>query len=211
MNKSAQQISLQDNGLIRPALPANASNPALDILLSRKSCLPLSEPGPVDEQLGLIFDAALCAPDHGELRPWEFVFVRGEGRHVLGDILVQAARLRTPDAPELTLQSHRAKAMMAPLIIALGANIQTHRKVPEIEQMLALGAAAMNILNAVHALGYGAFWGTGVDTYDTTVIRALGFRDNVKLGGFIFVGTSEKPNIPKRRPSPENHAREWHG
>ena len=186
-------------------------NTGLGVLLSRQSCLPLEEPAPLDEQLALIFDAALCAPDHGELRPWEFVFVRGAGRHVLGDILVDAARVRHPDAPELTLQSHRAKATMAPLIIALGANTQVHRKVPEIEQMMAVGAAAMNILNAVHALGFGAFWGTGVDTYDATVMRALGFRDSVKLAGFIFVGTPGKAPIPKKRPPRSDHVREWHG
>ncbi|MFZ6681986.1 nitroreductase family protein [Undibacterium sp. Tian12W] len=183
----------------------------LDVLLTRQSCLPLNEPAPVDEELALIFDAALCAPDHGELRPWEFAFVRGEGRVALGDILVAAARARDPDAPETTLQSHRGKAMMAPLIIALGANTQVHRKIPEIEQMMAVGAAAMNILNAVHALGYGAFWGTGVDTYDANVLKALGFKQSVRLAGFVFIGTPGKLQTPKVRPDRTDHVREWHG
>lgn len=206
MNKRLEQDSAQ-------AAPAAASscNPALTMLLSRQSSLPLHDPGPLDAQLDLIFDAALRAPDHGQLRPWEFVFVRGQGREVLGELLVQAARRRTPDAPENSLESHRAKAGMAPLIIALGANIQMHRKVPEIEQMMAVGAAAMNILNAVHAMGYGGFWATGVDTYDRSVISALGFREHVKLAGFIFVGSPGKAMALKSRPQRSDHVREWRG
>jgi nitroreductase len=58
------------------AAQANANSnatAALDVLLSRQSQWPLTEPGPADTELDLIIDAALRAPDHGNLRPWRFV------------------------------------------------------------------------------------------------------------------------------------------
>ena len=46
-----------------------------------------------------------------------------------------------------------------PLFIAVAQKIaHDNTKIPEQEQLLATGAAAMNLLNAVHMLGYGAFW-----------------------------------------------------
>lgn len=43
-----------------------------------------------------------------------------------------------------------------PLLIAIGARIRLEAPIPEIEQLLSAAAAAMNMLNAIHALGYGA-------------------------------------------------------
>lgn len=50
---------------------------ALSVLMTRQSHWPLAEPAPDDSQLQQIFDAALRAPDHGALRPWRFVLIRG--------------------------------------------------------------------------------------------------------------------------------------
>ena len=62
-----------------------------------------------------------------------------------------------------------------PLFIAVAQKIaHDNTKIPEQEQLLATGAAAMNLLNAVHMLGYGAFWSTGMGTYVEDVQNALG-------------------------------------
>jgi nitroreductase len=194
------------------AAQANANSnatAALDVLLSRQSQWPLAEPGPADTELDLIIDAALRAPDHGNLRPWRFVTIRGDARGPLGDLLVDLACARSPGEPRSAHAHRRQKAFAAPLVIALGAALKAHPKVPEIEQLLAAGAAAMNMLNAIHALGYGGFWATGPDCYEARLHDTLGFAPNERLLGFLFVGTPKAPGQPPTRPSRGEHVREW--
>ena len=70
---------------------------------------------------------------------------------------------------------YRAWVRRTPLLIAVGAEIRADHKIPEIEQILSVGAAAMNMLNAIHMLGYGGMWVTGVNTYDPHLNALLGF------------------------------------
>ncbi|SAL78657.1 nitroreductase family protein [Caballeronia choica] len=54
------------------------------------------------------------------------------------------------------MHEHRCqRAHAAPLIIALGAAVAGDSHIPEVERLLSVGAATMNMLNAIHALGYG--------------------------------------------------------
>jgi nitroreductase len=61
--------------------------------------------------------------------------------------------------------------------------------VPKQEQIIAVGAATQNILNALFALGFGAVWRTGEFAYDQGVKSALGLTTLEELIGFIYVGT----------------------
>ncbi|MFM0240809.1 nitroreductase family protein [Paraburkholderia phytofirmans] len=207
---SRPETDSQSPTAVKPAAVAGPkASAALDVLLSRQSHWPLTEPGPADAELDLIFDAALRAPDHGNLRPWRFVTIRGDARGSLGDVLVDLASARSPNEPRSAHAHRRQKAFAAPLVIALGAAISAHPKVPEIEQLLAAGAAAMNMLNAIHALGYGGFWSTGPDSYEARLHDALGFAPNERLLGFIFVGTPKTLGQAPMRPARSAHVREW--
>ena len=181
----------------------------LDSLLSRESHWPLTEPGPNDAELAQIFDAALRAPDHARLQPWRFVLVRGDARGALGDVLVDLACARAPDEPRSAHAHRRQKAFAAPIVVALGAAVDPTSHVPEIEQLMSVGAATMNLLNAIHALGYGGFWATGDDTYEPAMHAALGFGPSERLLGFLFIGTPQRSQRPAVRPAREDFVREW--
>lgn len=194
-------------------LPENLTDgqAALEILLSRQSYWPLVEPGPSDAELDLIFDAALRAPDHGRLRPWRFAFIRGEARDELAEVLVDIAAARSPDEPRSAHEHRRQKAYAAPVIIVLGAAISKGTGVPESEQILSAGAAAMNMLNAIHALNYGGFWAIGADAYDTQLQAALAFEPTDRILGFLFVGSPKSRERSPLRPPRSNHVRQWFG
>jgi nitroreductase len=182
----------------------------IDTLLSRQSHWPLAEPGPNDADLDKIFDVALRAPDHARLQPWRFVLVRGNARGALGDVLVDLACARSPDEPRSAHAHRRHKAYAAPVLIALGAAVDPASHVPEIEQLMSVGAAAMNMLNAIHALGYGGFWATGGDSYEPALHAALGFEQSERLLGFLFVGTPQRSiNRAVARPDRAAFVREW--
>jgi nitroreductase len=183
----------------------------IDALLTRNSVSDLIDPAPDGSELEQILQAGLRAPDHGRLRPWRFVLIRGPARQAWAETIEAALLAREPDAPEAAIAKQRQRILSAPLIIALGVKLRIGHKIPEIEQMLSTGAAAMNMLNAAHALGYGGVWLTGAHAFDPRVVEALGLEPTDKLAGFLFVGTPKSPPAAIRRPELGEHVTEWTG
>ena len=174
----------------------------LDVLLTRRS-IPaqcLTGPGPDDAQLAAALEATMRAPDHGRMLPWRFKLIRGEAKARFADILVAAALAHDPATPPRQLEKIRSRPQHAPLVIAVSARLRENPKVPEVEQILAVGAAAMNLLNALHAQGFGAVMLTGASVYDPTVAKALGYGTDERLMAFVYVGTigSVVPAAPER-------------
>ena len=182
---------------------------ALDQLLARRSVGPLQEPAPHGADLDLILDAGLRAPDHGRLKPWRFVVIRGDAMLAYGEKLAEAATVRDPVTAAALAERYRAWVRRTPMLIAVGAVIKPGN-IPEIEQLLAAGAAAMNMLNALHMLGYGGMWVTGPNAYDATVNRLLGFEAPSRLVGFLTAGTPAPSTaaVPAR-PDRAAHVSEW--
>ncbi|HEY0421625.1 MAG TPA: nitroreductase [Acetobacteraceae bacterium] len=183
----------------------------IDALLTRASVSDLADPAPEGDELETILEAGLRAPDHGKLRPWRFVLIRGAARQAWAETIVAALQARDPEAPAAVIEKQRSRVLGAPLIIALGAKMRLGHKIPEIEQILSVGAAAMNMLNAVHALGYGGVWLTGANAFDPRVVEALGLEPTDKLAGFLFVGTPRSAPLATRRPVLAEHVTEWKG
>ncbi|MDP4074978.1 nitroreductase [Acidovorax sp. A1169] len=183
-----------------------AQRHAMDLLLTRHSPWPLVEPAPDAAALDLVFAAAMRAPDHEQLRPWRFVVLRGDARAALGQVFARAARARDPyDDGE----RFRGKAMAAPMLVALVAHVKVPHKVPEGEQVLATGAAVMNMLNALHILGFGGFWATGANSHDERVKAALGLGASDRLLGFLYMGTPKDRLPPPDRLDAGEFVREW--
>jgi nitroreductase len=183
---------------------------ALENLLTRSSNNMLTEPVPNASELETIIEAATHAPDHGRLRPWRFLVIQGDARQEFVKVLQAATKARNPEATEKDLTMLANKFLMQPMIIAVGTKM-TLGKIMEIEQVLSAGAAAMNILNAIHALGYAGKWVTGANCYDPMVNKALGFNEPDRLVGLIYVGT-EKMKLPVlERPKPSDLLSEWTG
>jgi nitroreductase len=187
---------------------------ALEALLTRQSVAPafLGEPAPDDAALERMLAAGAAAPDHGKLRPWRFIVIRGQARERLGAVFVEALLKRQPDAPAAAIEQERTRPLRAPLVIAVAARIdRQHAKIPEIEQILSTAAAAQNILIAAHAQGFGAKWLTGANAYDDHVKSVLGLATDDRLIGFIYLGTVDgsPPAIPHAEA--REHTIEWRG
>ena len=182
---------------------------AIEALTTRASPAALVAPAPDAATLQRILGTAMRAPDHGRLRPWRFIVVQGAAREAFGAVLADALLRREPAAGEATLAKERAKPLRAPLIVVVAAVLREHRGVPAIEQIVAAGAAAENILVAAHALGFGAFWRTGAPAYDDRVKRALGLKPEDAIVGFLYLGTpaAAPPPMPPADVAP--HLTHW--
>ena len=185
---------------------------ALENLLGRYStpAKQLTEPAPSDTELKTIFAAAVTAPDHCSLQPWRFIVIRGNARRRLGDIFVEAYKLRDSRANAAQLERYRLKPLRAPLIIAVVADIQVdNKKVPEQEQLISAGVAAQHIQLAARAMGYNSIWLTGVNCHDLHVSSAMGLGFDEKLVGFIYIGTNQQEILPPERPAITEFVSEW--
>jgi len=169
---------------------------AIDALLQRRSAKTLTDPAPDEGALALLLECAARAPDHGRLRPWRFIVIRGGGRERLGELMAGQLQRKLPTASAETLERERQKPLRAPLIIAVAAVCDSTAKIPAIEQILAAGAAAQNMMLAATALGFGSMWKTGDVAYDDTVKAALGLQAQDAIVGFLYLGTAPADAVP---------------
>ena len=184
---------------------------ALDLLLSRESALKLEAPCPSAAELRTMFDAAVRAPDHGRLRPWQFVVIGTEQRAGFGRLMAESLLRRDPSASEAILDKERAKALRAPLIVVVAAKLRRGHKIPEIEQIASAAAAAQTIVLAAPALGYGAVWRTGAPAYDPGMKVALGLAADDEIIGFIYIGTNAGGSSSFPRPEAADFVSDWAG
>src|SRR5579863_2963683 len=177
-------------------------NPTIDLLLTRRSAPPqtLVGPGPSPPELETLLKIASRVPDHGKLAPWRFVVFEGEGRRKAGEAIAAAFLAKYPDSKPEQVEYERGRLTRAPLVIAVVSRAAPHVKIPEWEQVLSAGAAAMNLVVAANALGYGACWITEWYAYDRAVLDALGLQPHEKIAGFVHIG--RPPGLPEDRPRP---------
>jgi nitroreductase len=183
---------------------------AIDALLTRKSSAMLTTPAPSKDDLQVMMQAAVRAPDHCRLRPWRFIVVEGAAREKLGRIFEEALKVREPEATESMLRKEQGKPLRAPMVIAVIAKIEDHPKVPAVEQILSAGAAAQNIMLAAHALGYAGIWRTGKTCFDPNVAKALGAADTDQIVGFLYLGTAERKPVLLEE-SADDYVEIWEG
>jgi nitroreductase len=175
---------------------------ALKLLQTRRSVKPieLAGPAPSQPEVETLLTIASRVPDHGKLTPWRFILFEGDHRLAIGEIIASAFRADRPDATPDQIAFERNRLARAPLVIAVVSRAAPHVKIPEWEQVLSAGAAAMNLVTAAHALGYAANWITEWYAYDRRVLDALGLGANERIAGFVHIGKPARP--PEDRPRP---------
>jgi nitroreductase len=175
---------------------------AVDLLKTRRSVKPIEliAPGPAGAELDTLLTIASRVPDHGKLTPWRFIVFSGDARHKAGDAIAATFKADNPQATEDQVAFERNRLARAPLVVAVVSRAAPHVKIPEWEQVLSAGAAAMNLVTASHALGYAATWITEWYAYDRRVLDALGVAAGEKIAGFVHIGRPAKP--PEDRPRP---------
>lgn len=164
----------------------------LEGIQSRASAAKLGEPAPTCEQVRIILEAGLRAPDHGRLKPWRFLVLEGASRIKLGDAMANLLNKKSSQCTQAQLDAERAKPMRAPTIIVVAART-IKGKIPEIEQIAAVAAGVQNMFLAAHALGLGAMWKTGGAAYDPEVKTALGLQPEDHIVAFLYLGTTVTP------------------
>lgn len=170
----------------------------LEVIESRQTLGKLVAPAPSQAEVEQVIRAALSAPDHRRIRPWQFMQLRDRARNKLGEIFSECLTESGID----DVEQHRkvlAQPLRAPLIIIAVVKTQTGVKVPIVEQILSMGAAIQNALLMLNAQGYGSIWRSGTLAESPILKQKLGLAPQDEIAGFIYIGTPAK-QLPPRVP-----------
>jgi nitroreductase len=175
---------------------------ALDLLKTRRSVKPIEllAPGPSPAEIDTMLTIASRVPDHGKLVPWRFIVFEGDSRLAAGEKIAAAFHADHPEAKPEHVDQERQRLARAPLVIAVVSRAGLHAKIPEWEQVLSAGAAAMSLVFAAHALGYAANWITEWYAYDRRVLEALGLGAHERIAAFVHIGRPAQPPTDRPRP-----------
>jgi nitroreductase len=175
---------------------------ALELLKTRRSVKPmeLAGPPPSAAEIETLLTIASRVPDHGKLAPWRFILFEGDAREAAGAMIAEVFLNTHPDATADQIAFERNRLARAPLVVAVVSRAAPHVKIPEWEQQLSAGAAAMSLVLAAYALGYAASWITEWYAYDRGVLDRLGLAPHERIAGFVHIGRPQQPPEERERP-----------
>lgn len=150
-------------------------------------------------------------PDHGRLAPWRFILYRGQAREAIGEKLADLAEKREGPLPEARRQQELTRFSRAPLVIGVVSVPRENPKIPQWEMFLSGAAAAMNLVHAANALGYGTNWITNWYSDTEEGRRILGLAPEERVVGFVHIGTFEGEAFERPRPEVELLYRDYSG
>ncbi|MBV9346749.1 MAG: nitroreductase [Pseudolabrys sp.] len=181
----------------------NIHQDALQLLKTRRSVKPieLEGPAPSAAEIETMLTIASRVPDHGKLAPWRFVVFEGEARMRAGERIAAQFQKNNPQATADQIAFETKRLARAPLVIAVISRAAPHVKIPEWEQLMSAGAAAMNLVTAANALGFATSWLTEWYAYDRAVLDALGLAPHERIAGFVHIGRPAKPPQDRDRPA----------
>lgn len=176
----------------------------MDFLLTRTSVpvQDLKAPGPDDAQIAKIIAAASRVPDHGKLAPWRFIIYRGEAREEAGRRLVALAEELEGPLPEGRRMKEQTRFSRAPVVIGVVSTPKHHPSIPDWEKFLSGGMAAMNLMIAANALGFGTNLITNWYSDSPEGRAVLGLAPDERVVGFVHIGSFDGPVQDRPRPDP---------
>ncbi len=148
----------------------------------------MTQEAPGHDELAGLVEAAAGVADHGALKPWRLIELRGADRERLGEVFAA----RGGDA---------GKPLRAPLLIAVVASRKPSGKVSGWEQDAAAAGVAHILSLLLDEAGWGVMWRTGEFVRDREVARLHGLGRREKLLGWLYVGGKpEQQSKPDRKP-----------
>jgi nitroreductase len=187
--------------------PASWAQWAAALIQHRQTILPkrLVEPGPTEQELDAIFEAASAAPDHGELVPWRFVVVPSAARERLAQVFADALLERDPAAAAAQIERARETPPPPPALALAVVRSGDPDEIPMPERLVSLGCALQNMLLLATALGHGSALTSG------KALHAPGLRALFALGAdeqavcFVSFGTAVRRKPGRQRPTPNQY------
>ena len=175
------------------------------LIKGRRSIFPPSYTG-VEiprEAIEAILESANYAPTHKLTEPWRFMVFRKAAKSRLAAELARLYKDTTPADKFLQKKydSITLKFDQSDTVIVINAQLHP-AKLPEWEEVAALGCAVQNMALTAEALNVGGYW-SSPGTIDA-LTGFLGLQENEKCYGLYYLGYHNEEQKPaNRRPIAE--------
>lgn len=146
------------------------------------------KPDPIHpDHVQAILEAGNWAPTHLFTEPWRFVLFSGEGRQQLARVLTEVYTETSGEAFKAAkFEKTRNRALQVPLTIAVA--MKRNERLPEFEEILAVGCAVQNMHLAAHSLGIGLSWSTPRYVDHPKIHQLLAISGEDRCFGFLYLG-----------------------
>ncbi|MFG1333655.1 nitroreductase [Xanthobacter autotrophicus] len=213
MTQSVPRHHHQSTTASAPLTPiAVAPSPQTLALLETRRSLPLRalvEPGPDSAELDRMLAIAARVPDHGRLVPWRFIVIEGEARAAAGDRLDALYAAQNPGLAPEKAHMWRDYLLRAPVTVIVVSRTDPAAKIPELNQVLSAGAAAMNLVIAASAMGFSALWLLKWPGRDPDAAALLGVAAGEQVAGFLHIGRPAAKAEDRPRPQLDQIVTRW--
>ncbi|HWH98160.1 MAG TPA: nitroreductase [Pseudolysinimonas sp.] len=160
----------------------------------RRSQPSVNDEAPTKRELLPLIEAAASVADHGSLRPWRLIALRGDARRRLGAAIAEATGLEGSAAEKMA-----AKPLRAPLLIAIVVSPRRSHKVPGWEQEAVASGVAHALSLVLDEAGWGVMWRTGPYTRSGAVHRMHDLKPDEYLLGWLYIGGTKKSKSGRRK------------
>lgn len=183
-----------------------------DLIRNRRTIFPeqYSSRKVYREQIELIINNALWAPNHGNTQPWRFHIFTDEGLQKLSDFLGKTYLEKIPKEQQndMKLAKLISRPLRSSVVIAVSMVKQPESKIMELEEIEAVACAVQNMYLTCTAYGLGGFWATPKLIYLSEMNEFLGLEEQDKCLGLFYIGYPEI-EWPKAHRKPLEYVTTW--
>ncbi|MDW4185013.1 nitroreductase [Staphylococcus saprophyticus] len=145
-----------------------------------------------DDALYKAIKQATDAPNHGLREPWRVVHIEKDR---LGDMSKQLSEIAFPNLQKKQ-QNHYEVATHLGGMLALIVKEDPRQK-ENLENHMAFGAFAQNLMLLLHEAGIGTCWKSPAYIFTPEIRELFGVKDDEKLVGFLYL-TDLEDELPHR-------------
>jgi nitroreductase len=167
-----------------------------------------------NDKIWQILESANWAPTHGYTEPWRFVVFTGEAKLHFAKDHAEMYKKETPpeNFKQVSYDKLIARVKYTSHIIAFVNKRGINPKIPELEELQATAMAVQNMQLVVSSMGYAAYIHSGGMTHSDTMKSYLGFGEEDKVLGFLYLGIPrDEERAPGRRISSIQDKVDWKG
>lgn len=141
-----------------------------------------------DEIIERILENANWAPTHRMTEPWRFIIFKGDRLKDLSDYLGSYYLKNTlPEKiSQQKLKRTKNKALKSSHVIAICMQRDPEERVPEWEEIAAVGCAVMNMWLSCSSLGLGCYWSSPSSALNANEFLSL--PTGQKCLGWFYIG-----------------------
>ncbi|MGQ0648958.1 MAG: nitroreductase family protein [Gemmatimonadaceae bacterium] len=171
-----------------------------DAIAQRRSIKKFADRPVTREEIELLLDAAVQAPNHHLTQPWRFYVLGPQSRRRYGLALGERKARKLPDAAAANAVRDRTAAEYEafPALIAVATVLHESPETRE-EDYAAVMQAIANIMLAAVDRGLGTHMRTGAVMDDPAARAAVGVRDGERIVAMLSVGVPAEVPAPKPR------------